>query len=87
MPPPHQWLPGHCCSLPDAGVDTGAEGAGKVSTGEGMDMDVEAEAKAGEGAGAMARNLCLWSSSGWTYSTLGRGIVRQAGAEPVAMTE
>jgi hypothetical protein len=68
-------------------VDAGAEGAGKVGTGEGMDMDVEAEAKAGEGAGAMARNLRLWSSSGWTYPTSGRGIVRRAGAELVAMTE
>jgi hypothetical protein len=35
----------------------------------------------------MARNLRLLSSSGWTYSTSGRGTVRRAGAEPVAMTE
>jgi hypothetical protein len=91
VPPPHRRLPEHRYGLPYAGVDTGADGAGKVGTSEGVDVDVdvdmEAEAKAGEGAGAMARSLRPWSSSGWTYSTLGRGMVRRAGAEPVAMTE
>jgi hypothetical protein len=87
VPPPHRRLPEHRYGLPYAGVDTGADGAGKVGTSEGVDVDMEAEAKAGEGAGAMARSLRPWSSSGWMYSTLGRGMVRRAGAEPVAMTE
>lgn len=37
----------------------------------------------------MVKNLRLLLSSGWTYSTSGRGIVRRAGAdtEPLAKTE
>ena len=54
-------------------------------------MDVEAEAEAGAWgrAGAVARNLRLFLSSSWTYSTSGRGIVGRAGAdtEPLVKTE
>lgn len=67
----------------DAGVDVG-DGKVGAGTNMGVDVDLDAEAEAGGGAGAIARNLRLFSSSGWTS---GRGVVRRAGAEPIPMTE
>lgn len=88
-PPPRRPFPGRRCGFPGA-VEGGAEvgvGVG-VNAGAGVDVGVEVrveevvEEEAGRGAGAMGSNLRLFSS--WTS---GRGVLRRAGAEPVAMTE